>query len=246
MSNAILVNENATDPKNLLLNEDCSLHKVCSSIYRIVIDHKLSKWLVKVYKHRRDAKYESSTLLTLSSVKNVPKVLTFNISKEFSYVILSREKGIDLDNHVSKYGTFNEKELREIIKKILKILSEVHYLGVIHQDIKPENIIYDKKSDRLSIIDFEEKTTDLFSSPEQIRGDHLTEKSDIWSLGITCYYLLEDDVPFEKNSDIIKNRIVYPKHWSEGLKEFMDCLLDKDPIGRFSSRDAYNHAWLWD
>lgn len=157
---------------------------------------------------------------------------------------MSKQPGVDLYNYVKKHGNFTEETLRPLAKHLLEILSKIHAKGVIHKDIKPENIIYDKETDYVSLIDFENKETETFASPEQVRKDDIGKESDIWSLGITLYALVRNITPFCNNFEVLKKEIIYPKTWSEDFRDFLTCLLQREKVFRYTAIEALNHPWI--
>ena len=120
-------------------------------------------------------------------------------------------KGHDLNKiiNLKKYTGFEEKDMSKIIQQLLKALSFIHSKGIVHRDIKPDNILFSNKKDysTLKLIDFGLATTKrdrksvgtpYFMSPEMIKGDSCP-KSDIWSVGIIVYYMLTEKYAFYEN-----------------------------------------------
>lgn len=114
-------------------------------------------------------------------------------------------KGIDLQDHViATKRDFTIEEVRNYTHQLLKAVAYMQSKGIIHRDIKPNNILYDKESDSLSIIDFETLKHHLtknnrtftmcgtieFTAPEVLRGDHHYDGSvDVYSVASVAYYL---------------------------------------------------------
>jgi len=241
----ILVNRNADRIGNLFFNENCIVKKLFDSVYYIIVDGKKLDWLVKIYDKQKYAKIENSNLMKLKDLKGVPDIAISSFSKGFNYLIISRVKGEDLCEYMHKYGLFSEQEVKNIIKQLLVIVKHMHAKKIIHKDIKPENIIYDKKTGTVVLIDFEGKQTKSFLSPEQCKyKSKLTEKTDIWSIGITLYNLVTGEVPFQGKTDVLNKVADFDEKWSEDMKDFTECLLEKDIQNRYSAKDALNHNWL--
>jgi len=167
------------------------------------------------------------------------------------------------------------RTLREIIKEgelsltsILSIatqmcagLTEAHESGVIHRDIKPANILVDKK-ERARLLDFglasiasESKLTKTgstlgtvgYMSPEQVKGERLDHRSDIFSLGIVLYELLTGHQPFRKDNDGATTHAIlngtpepvarYKSGLPGGLQHIIDKSLSKDKATRYQHAD---------
>lgn len=236
----IFLNVDATNINDIFLNEEWSLEKLpeIENIYAISVNGNRIDWLVKKYKTEKHAKYEINILQKLKRIDNIPKILAVNLSAKISYIILSKFPGMDLYTYVQATPSgVPENEAKNIIKQILITLKKIHSKNIIHLDIKPENIIYNKNTYKVYLIDFEDKQTREYSSPEQSKGYcKLTPKTDIWSLGITLCFILTKKQPPKVLS--------FPKNWSVNLKDFISCLLEPDVDIRYSVREALNHSWL--
>lgn len=242
-STVLFINDNAVDINEIFLNEDWQikpLMKDIDNVFTIQAKDRELKWLIKTYESPRYARKESSTLTKLRDVNGVPKVLAIGISKKLNYTIISRVPGIDLHSYVTKYGPFTEDSIRPIVKQLLTILVQIHSRGVIHQDIKPENIVYDGET--VSLIDFESKDTAEYRSLEQSLGKPVTDKTDLWSLGVTIYYLVADRFPYR---DVRKMKgIHYVSKWSTQFTDFLEHLLELNVELRYNAKDALNHCWI--
>ena len=242
MTVVLFLNDKATNISELFLNENWNvapLSKDINNIYSIIVNNKKINWIVKIYKKSIYAQIESKLLTRLEKVPNVPKLLASSFSNNLNFVIMSRVSGIDLFEYVNSYGQFKENELKPIVKKLLQILADIHACGVIHQDIKPENIVYDEASKDVNLIDFECKRTARYNSPEQRRKQKLTTYTDIYSLGITIYNLLTDKFPTKRNG-----RYHFPANWSKNLVNLLENFLDEEPIARYRAVEALNHEWF--
>ncbi len=159
---------------------------------------------------------------------------------------MSQASGMDLYEYVKINGKLQEDETKIVAKKIFRTLRSIHDKKVIHKDIKPENIIYDNNKNRVTIIDFEEKFTTDYQSPEQVNGKKLTVKSDIWSVGVTLFFLLTNRLPFDTEKDILSKKVKYPDYISKTCRDFLNCLLERDIDLRYDSDQCLNHIWIQD
>lgn len=129
----------------------------------------------------------------------------------------------------------NKNQKVEIVKLIAETLHKIHSIGIVHRDVKPDNILLDKNyfpylsdfgiakkihdknepDDLQSMLLTKENHiigTPLYMSPEQHTNDDVGTQTDIWSLGITLYYLLEENYPFYKPKDIISTPLILPEN----------------------------------
>jgi serine/threonine protein kinase len=242
----LFLNNKARDVDQLLLNDDWSLSEMFDNIFCIHIQGKKLNWLVKKYTKIKHVRKESKNLAKLSEITGVPRILAVNFCKNFSYIIMSKLPGIDLFEYIRKHGVFSEEDVKPVIQQLLKIVEQMHAKKVIHYDIKPENILYDKESGQISLIDFEERYTAEFRSPEQILNRTITAKTDIWSIGITLYQLLFMEVPYKTTQEIMyKKRIDFEDRiLSDELIDFFSSILERDADIRYDATDALNHVWL--
>lgn len=243
----LYLNENPENLECLFLNEKWDIKELYDRIYSIYVKGKKIPWLIKTYPCLKHAKYESKKLDLLKEIYGIPKILTTGLNPKLSFIVMSEQSGIDLYEHVEKNGIFPESKVKFICFKLLKILKKIHDKNIIHGDIKPENIIYDDTFKTVSLIDFEEKYTQDYTSPENIKKyKKITCKTDLWSLGITIYFLLTGRNPFKGIKNILNKKITIKGDWSDELKDFIGCLLERDVDLRYNTEDALNHIWFND
>lgn len=154
------------------------------------------------------------------------------------------------------HNRIHKNEFR-ILRQIAEALSYIHSLGIVHKDIKPENILVNKdyeirlidfslaqaKLDRFLQFNKRIEGTPLYMSPEQIRGEKVDERSDIYSFGVLIFELLTKRPPFIGVSEqsIFEKHIKGPppkmrtfvETISEGLEELIQKMLAKNPDNRF-------------
>lgn len=217
--------------------------KIFNNIFEI--DNDNMKWIVKIYNNKRHLHVELNRLKKLKHIDNIPKVLASFISNKINYIIMSKADGTDLFNYTHTNDNLSEEDAKHITRKLLYILNNIHKENIIHGDIKPENIIYDEETKNITLIDFENKHTSAYCSPEQILGKRVTYKTDIWSFGITLYYLLIGNIPFQRKSAILNDDLDFDDtELSDLCVDFLSKLLVKNEKKRISINDALNHKWL--
>lgn len=246
MSVIIFINEKAKNINELIENKNYILKKLYAQVYNIILNNNEIDWIVKIYKNKKHTKIESLNLTRMEDIENVPKILSYSFSYKINYIIMTKMKGIDMFEYImNKNIKLKERNIKDISIQILNILKKIHSKGIIHGDIKPENLIYDESTKKVSIIDFEEKHTIEYSSPEQILNKKISYKTDCWSLGVTLYTLYTRTNYFTDKADILEKEIDFEKeNMSYDFKDFLYCLLERNIVLRYSVSDALKHVFL--
>lgn len=127
-----------------------------------------------------------------------------------SFIVMEYLDGITLDKVVKKEDALPPERAVSVVRQVSKALDYAHGEGIIHRDIKPSNIML-LENDRVKITDFglvklmyspcitepgRLMGTPAFMSPEQVRGQEIDHRSDIFSLGAVAYYVLTGKLPF--------------------------------------------------
>src|SRR5262245_6681517 len=182
------------------------------------------------------------------------------------YFVMAYVSGDNLAKRLHERGALGIDETRRILREVADALAYAHERGVIHRDIKPDNILLDAQSGRPMVTDFgiaravsEGETrltatgiaigTPTYMSPEQTAGERAIDgRSDLYSLGILGFQMLSGEPPFVANS----TPAILVKHVSErpvpieqrrsdvppDLARVIMQLLEKDPANRFPSAGA--------
>jgi serine/threonine protein kinase len=148
--------------------------------------------------------------------KNVARMFDLNEEKGTQYFTMEYVKGEDLKKLIRKMGQLGAAQAIPIAKQICEGMEEAHRLGVVHRDLKPQNVMVDEDGNA-RIMDFgialslELKGitgagvmigTPEYMSPEQIEGMDVDQRSDIYSLGIILYEMVTGRVPFEGDTPL--------------------------------------------
>lgn len=134
-------------------------------------------------------------------------------------LVMSYVPGPTLEQVVEKTGGLDAEDTCWITERVINVLKYLHYNGVIHGDVKPQNIIIQPESHNVVLVDYglslirpdstngSKGYTPYFASPEQIRGDVLLPESDFYSLGMTMIYALGGDIKSRKVPEDTPNSI---------------------------------------
>jgi serine/threonine protein kinase len=186
------------------------------------------------------------------------------------YMAMEYLEGVTLHRAIREAGCFREDRACHIARQICRALREAHSHGVIHRDLKPANIFLTEHGDEpdfVKVLDFglvknitgetkpEDQLTQTglfmgspkYMAPEQIRGENVDGRTDVYSLGIILYEMLAGKVPFERNTslNILMAQVndqapplreTNPNATASALmEELVAKCLAKDPNQRFSS-----------
>lgn len=164
---------------------------------------------------RRRFKNESKAIAVLSH-PNIVKVYDVSYGDRIQFIVMECVDGITLKEYIQQQGVINYKEAVFFVTQILRALQHAHDKGIVHRDIKPQNIML-LENGAIKVTDFgiarfsssETRTmTDStigsvhYISPEQARGDITDDKADIYSVGVMLYEMLTGKLPFESDNTV--------------------------------------------
>jgi len=150
------------------------------------------------------------------SHRNVCRMFDFNKEEDVYFITMEYVTGENLKSLIRKTGQFSIEKALIIARQMCEGLAEAHRLGVIHRDLKPQNIMIDNEG-YAHIMDFgiarSHKTegitetgkivgTPEYMSPEQIEAEKIDSRSDIYSFGVILYEMVTGKLPFEGNTPI--------------------------------------------
>ena len=184
------------------------------------------------------------------------------------YLVMELERGGELFDRIIENGSYSEKDAAEIVKQILSAVAYMHSKGVVHRDLKVENILYHTKGSdsKIMISDFGlsamQDTDNMRSAcgtlgyiaPEVLSKKPYDKSIDVWSIGVITYILLCGYQPFyDENDYILASQIIggqvefdspYWDEISEEAKDFILKLMCVDVSKRLSCEKALQHVWI--
>ena len=206
----------------------------------------------------RRFKNESKAIAVLAH-PNIVKVYDVSFGTKIQYIVMEYIDGVTLKEYISKQQSMDWKDAVYFTHQILSALNHAHEKGVIHRDIKPQNIML-LADGTIKVTDFgiarfssnETQTmTDRaigsvhYISPEQAKGSMIDEKADIYSVGVMLYEMLTGKLPFEADNAVsvaIMQMQSAPRKPTdinpeipEGLEEITLRAMQKLPANRYSS-----------
>ncbi|HIZ56846.1 MAG TPA: Stk1 family PASTA domain-containing Ser/Thr kinase [Firmicutes bacterium] len=201
---------------------------------------------------------ESKAIAALSH-PNIVKIMDVNFGDRIQYIVMEYIDGITLKEYIEQVHVLKWKDAVHFTVQILRALQHAHDKGIVHRDIKPQNIML-LQDGTIKVMDFgiarfardERKVNNNLAigsvhyiSPEQARGEYTDEKSDVYSVGVMMYEMLTGRLPFDGDTpekvavmqmqaSAKLPRAVVPSI-PEGLEEIIVRAMQKDPSMRYQS-----------
>lgn len=200
-----------------------------------------------------------SKAIALLSHPNIVKIYDVGFTEKLQFIVMEYIDGINLSEYISKQGVLKWKDVVHFTMQILKALQHAHDRGIVHRDIKPQNVML-LADGTIKVMDFGiarfNRETDKtmsekaigsvhYISPEQARGDVTDERSDIYSIGIMMYEMLTGKKPFDGDSPVAialmhmqsnaKKMSDINNSIPEGLEEITEKAMQKEPSKRYQT-----------
>ncbi len=202
-----------------------------------------------------------SKAVAMMSHPNIVSIYDVNVRDDLKYIVMEYVEGITLKNYMTKRGMLTLREIISYTEQILSALRHAHSKGIVHRDIKPQNIML-LKNGIIKVTDFgiaklpnaETVTvtdkaigTVYYISPEQASGQEIDQRSDIYSLGAMMYEMATGELPFTADSPVsvammqINDTAKAPSEINtsmpKGLEQIIGIAMEKDPRDRYQSAD---------
>jgi eukaryotic-like serine/threonine-protein kinase len=209
------------------------------------------------------------------SHQHVAQVYDFGETSDgLIYLAMEYVEGEALTDILARDGALPPERAGEIVRQVAEALSVAHDMGIVHRDLKPDNVMLTKfrdGSDCVKVVDFgiakaagveAQKVTKTglvigtpeYMSPEQIAGDPLDGRSDIYSLGLVAFNMLTGRLPFPSKTaqESVIMRLTEPPvrlaqmrpqiAWTPKVQEVMDKALQRDAALRYGSANEFGRA----
>lgn len=205
---------------------------------------------------RFDREAQAATSLSHPNIVNIYDV---GEEEDILYIVMEYVKGRTLKEYIQQQGAVDVVEAVEIMKQLTNAIGQAHVSGLIHRDIKPQNILMDDHGN-VKITDFGiaialsatalTQTNSIlgsvhYLSPEQARGGMATKKSDIYALGIVLFELLTGQLPFFGQSPVsialkhLHEEVPSIRQWKENIPQSIENIVrkatTKDPFHRYEN-----------
>ena len=232
----------------------------CHRLNRLVAIKILKSDLADNADFRRRFHDESQAVAQLSHA-NIVSVYDVSTNPDREYIVMELIDGITLKQYMERRGRMDWRESLHFITQIMLGLSHAHSRGIIHRDIKPQNIMV-LRDGSVKVADFgiaclanqgqtltqEALGSVHYISPEQARGDRIDARSDIYSAGVVLYEMLTGRLPFEGDSAVsvaiqhLSSVPLAPRDIDPSIPEPLELIcmkaMNSDPNKRYASADA--------
>jgi len=229
--------------------------------------------LKKINRLKMNKTLIANEVYAATTLKHPGVVKVHDVFREsiYTYIVLEYLKGVDLFKYLSarNFTPMKEKEARPLFRQLVDAILYCHARKIAHRDIKLENIMYDKKKNRVKIIDFglserieSGKLCDLWCGSQDYVCPEIIKKTpyngyaaDVWSLGTILYIMVYGELPFgfdmrvkcvsdgEEHPDIHFADDRNPNVISDNCKDLISSMLAVDPAKRISMEEVAKHRW---
>ena len=208
-------------------------------------------------------KYEIKIMQKLRNNKKIVKLLEAFENEKYFFIIMENVIGGNLFNAINKMNKLSEAISRNIFKQLIEAIKYIHSKGIVHRDIKPDNILLNLNNN-IKLCDFgvskeikkgqlisDSCGTPAFIAPEILLDEPYDPyKTDIWSSGVVLYVMISGFFPFTGiNENQLHKHILsgkFPKlpNISSNLNDLINRILEVNPNKRITIDEILNHPWI--
>jgi calcium-dependent protein kinase len=242
--------------RNIVILCECEKQNILVAIKLIELTR--SKGVYRVY----PLDNEVEILKKIPLHDNIVKFISSFCTDEYLAIVIEYvPDSQDLFDFITEHQPrVKTSEAVDIMGQLICAISHLHFHGICHGDIKPENILIETKSNKIKLLDFEFSLCEKYSShisgsshylsPEKCRclRNFDNYAADIWSLGVTFYVILTGTLPFYGKNNYETLELVKIGKYTESknplLQDFLSCMLQVDPAKRSSAEQLKKHI-IW-
>ncbi|CAF0907578.1 unnamed protein product [Adineta ricciae] len=230
-------------------------------VVKFIPKEKTKNWLMISQK-----KYPAEVLLhkAVHEIQGIIHVYDYFENAQHWILVMERLRNCqDLFDFLesTESGHLSEATARKFFQQLVHINLAMLRKGVVHRDLKSENILVDLESESLVLIDFGASAicksstsyySDFHGTKQYKSPEYITKKryagipSTVWTLGVLLYDMVCGSLPFESEEDITGHKLVLKPHMSASLKNLIQRCLAQNPDRRPSFESLLEHAWVKD
>ena len=215
-------------------------------------------------KIKTDIPTEVALMQQVENIEGVIKILDYIDDTDCYYIVMEKINSKDLFDFITEQGPLPENFARKMFSDVVQTVIHCRNSGVLHRDIKDENILVDMKTYDIKLIDFgsgcqhnhreepdkvftEFRGTRVYSPPEWILdGEYQADKLTVWSLGVLLYDMLCGDIPYTTDQEICSGKLVWPAQLSlsPSARDLIARCLTVDHRRRISLDSLLSHSFF--
>lgn len=227
---------------------------------REVAIKKLRTWEIRDWFRTEDdfIPGEVACLQILEGVAGIPQLLDHFKEGEFYYIVMERPaEAVDLQVLIAENGAITEEAANEIYSQLLSILWNVRDAGIVHRDVKLENVLVNPRTLDTYLVDFGLATpirdepfrsfrgTMQYAPPEWLRKEeYFGDEAEAWTLGVLLYAMVTGTHLFVTVAEVLLKNIDIPKDLSRNLQRLLRQILNRNPMGRITLDQMMVSPWM--
>ena len=195
-------------------------------------------------------------LKKLQHQDSIVRIIDCYVSPKRVFIVFEKNPGmIDMFEYINIHGCFEEEKAQKIFAQVVDVVMMCANEGVLHGDIKDENILVHCENLHVKLIDFGSSTfikegfytkyegTSVYAPPEwKLERKYTADGLNVWSLGVLLYVMLQGDIPFEETENMWELKWIHTV--SQEVKDLLEKLLEKDFEERIDLKKITFHKWM--
>lgn len=207
-----------------------------------------------------------ASILHILRHPNILRLTDLHVTASHYIMFFEHVEGVRMLDFVQCHRQLSEKVAKKFFRQLLSAVDYLHEAGIVHRDLKIENVMVEEETGNIKLIDFglsnfhdpQHLLTTYcgslyFAAPELLHGrPYCGPEVDVWSLGVILYVMVTGQVPFDDANvarlhEKIKTGIVeYPTSMNKQLRSLLERMLTVEPRRRATLTEVMNHPWVTD